>query len=103
MGEKVLVTIELRFTTDDDPEALGERIREATSLIVGRQALEDFRVRVAAARPTEGSSPGPDATGLGDGCDRVHGATPLHRVASRTPLPTGGRRVPCDGGRCAPR
>ena len=35
MGEKVLVTIELRFTTDDDPEALGERIREATSLIVG--------------------------------------------------------------------
>lgn len=51
MGEKVLVTIELRFTTDDDPEALGERIREATSMIVGRQELEDFRVRALPLTP----------------------------------------------------
>ena len=57
MGEKVLVTIELRFTTDDDPEALGERIREATSLIVGRQALEDFRVRVLPLAPPKGPHP----------------------------------------------
>ena len=29
MGEKVLVTIELRFATDDDPKQLGERVRES--------------------------------------------------------------------------
>jgi hypothetical protein len=57
MGEKVLVTIELRFTTDDDPGALGERIREATSLIVGRQALEDFRVRALPLTPPKESRP----------------------------------------------
>jgi hypothetical protein len=51
MSEKVLVTIEMRFTTQDDPEQLGERIREAVSLIVGRQALEDFRVRVPPLTP----------------------------------------------------
>jgi hypothetical protein len=57
MGEKVLVTIELRFTTDDDPEALGERIREATSSIVGRQALEDFRVRALPLAPPKRPRP----------------------------------------------
>jgi len=57
MGEKVLVTIELRFTTDDDPGALGERIREATSLIVGRQALEDFRVRALPLTPPKAPRP----------------------------------------------
>jgi hypothetical protein len=56
-GEKVLVTIELRFTTDDDPEALGERIREAISLIVGRQELEDFRVRALPLTPPKGPRP----------------------------------------------
>jgi hypothetical protein len=54
MTEKVLVTIELRFTTQDDPEQLGERVREATSLIVGREALEDFRVRVLPLAPPKG-------------------------------------------------
>ncbi|HKI29109.1 MAG TPA: hypothetical protein VKB32_06775 [Actinomycetota bacterium] len=58
MDEKVLVTIELRFTTDDDPGALGERIREATSLIVGRQALEDFRVRALPLTPPKRPRPG---------------------------------------------
>ena len=57
MAENVLVSIELRFTTEDDPEALGERIREATSLIVGRQALEDFRVRVLPLAPPKGPHP----------------------------------------------
>jgi hypothetical protein len=51
MSEKVLVTIEMRFTTQDDPEQLGERIREAVSQIVGRPALEDFRVRVLPLAP----------------------------------------------------
>ena len=102
MGEKVLVTIELRFTTDDDPESLGERIREATSLIVGRQALEDFRVR-ACRSPLRRDLARADATELGEGCDRVHGATPPHRVASRTPLPDRRPACSCDGGRSAPR
>jgi len=55
--ERVLVTVELRFTTQDDPEQLGERIREAASLIVGRQALEDFRVRVLPLAPPKGPRP----------------------------------------------
>lgn len=57
MSGKVLVTIELRFTTEDDPEQLGERVREATSLIVGRRALEDFRVRVLPLAPPKGPRP----------------------------------------------
>ena len=46
MAEKVLVTIEMRFTTEEEPEQLGERVRESARLIVGRDALEDFRLRV---------------------------------------------------------
>jgi hypothetical protein len=57
MADKVLVTIEMRFTAEDDPEALGERVREAASLIVGRQALEDFRVRVLPLAPPKGPRP----------------------------------------------
>lgn len=51
MGERVLVSIEMRFTTEDDPGQLGERIREASSLIVGREALEEFRVRQVPLTP----------------------------------------------------
>ena len=51
MADKVLVTIEMRFTTEDEPEQLGERVREAASLIVGRDALEDFRLRVLPLAP----------------------------------------------------
>jgi hypothetical protein len=40
-----LVRIELAFVSEDDPEQTGERIREAVSMIVGRDALEDFRIR----------------------------------------------------------
>ena len=57
MSEEVLVTIEMRFTTVEDPEALGERIREAASLIVGRRSLEDFRVRVLPLAPPKGPRP----------------------------------------------
>lgn len=51
MGEKVLVTVELRFTTEADPQQLGERVRESVSLIVGRERLEEFRVRVLPLEP----------------------------------------------------
>lgn len=40
-----LVRIELSFVTEDDPEQLGDRVREATASIVGRGALDEFRVR----------------------------------------------------------
>ena len=51
MAEKVLITVELRFTTEEDPKQLGDRIREAVSLVVGRDALEDFRLRVLPLTP----------------------------------------------------
>jgi hypothetical protein len=51
----VLVSVELRFLAADDPEQLGERIREAVRLIVGSEALEDFRIRsLPLTEPPEG-------------------------------------------------
>jgi hypothetical protein len=49
--EPVLVTIELRFTAEEEPEQLAERVRESVSLIVGRDRLEDFRMRVLPLAP----------------------------------------------------
>ncbi len=46
MSEPVLITIEMRIRTTDDPKQLGERVRESAAMIVGREALEEFRVRV---------------------------------------------------------
>ena len=43
--EPVLVTIEVRFRADEDPRQLADRVRESIALIVGRDRLEDFRVR----------------------------------------------------------
>jgi hypothetical protein len=43
--EPVLVTIEIRFRAEEDTAQLAERVRESVSLIVGRENLEDFRVR----------------------------------------------------------
>lgn len=51
MAEPVLVTIELRFRTEEDPRQLGDRIRESVALIVGRERLEDYRVRVMPLTP----------------------------------------------------
>jgi hypothetical protein len=45
MAERQLVHVELRFVSDEDPDQLGDRIKESVTLIVGREALEDFRVR----------------------------------------------------------
>jgi hypothetical protein len=49
----MLVTVELRFKTDEDAESLGERIRESVKLIVGGDALEDFRVRALPLSPPQ--------------------------------------------------
>jgi len=50
-GERVLVTVEIRFVTEGDAEQLGDRIRESVAQIVGRESLEDFRVRVLPLTP----------------------------------------------------
>jgi hypothetical protein len=44
--DAVLVTIELRFQTTGDPRQLGDRIRESVAMIVGREELEEYRLRV---------------------------------------------------------
>ena len=51
MAEPVLVTIELRFRAEDDPQQLGDRIRESVAMIVGREHLEDFRLRIPPLAP----------------------------------------------------
>ena len=40
-----LVRIELAFVSEDDAGQVSERIRESVAMIVGRDALEDFRIR----------------------------------------------------------
>ena len=50
-AEPVLVTIELRFRTEEDPQQLGDRIRESIGTIVGREHLEDYRLRVLPLAP----------------------------------------------------
>jgi acetylornithine deacetylase/succinyl-diaminopimelate desuccinylase-like protein len=45
MAGKTLVTVELRFVTGEDPEQLADRIRESVAAIVGKDALEEFRVK----------------------------------------------------------
>jgi hypothetical protein len=45
MAERTLVQVELRFVTDEEPGPLSERVRESVALIVGRERLEEFRIR----------------------------------------------------------
>jgi hypothetical protein len=56
-GEPVLVRIELTFKTGEDARALGERIEESVRLIVGREALEEFRVRTLPLSQRKGPRP----------------------------------------------
>jgi hypothetical protein len=46
-----LVRVELAFVSEEDPEQTGERIRESVALIVGRDRLEEFRVRALPLDP----------------------------------------------------
>jgi hypothetical protein len=51
---RTLVTVELRFITDEDPGQLADRMREAVATIIGRDSLEEFRVKtVPLEGPTE--------------------------------------------------
>lgn len=45
MAGETLVTVELRFVTGEDPEQLADRVRESVAAIVGKDALEEFRVK----------------------------------------------------------
>jgi hypothetical protein len=55
MADKTLVTIEMRFVTDGSTEPIADRIRESVALIVGRGALEDFKVRSMPLAPRKGT------------------------------------------------
>jgi hypothetical protein len=46
-----LIRVELAFVSEEDPEQTGERIRESVALIVGRDQLEEFRVRAMPLDP----------------------------------------------------
>jgi hypothetical protein len=48
---KQLVTVEARFVSTEDAQQVGDRIREAVAQIVGREALEEFRVRTMVLEP----------------------------------------------------
>jgi hypothetical protein len=51
---RTLVTVELRFITDEDPGQLADRMREAVATIIGKDSLEEFRVKtVPLDGPTE--------------------------------------------------
>jgi hypothetical protein len=51
MMRRTLVTVELRFVTDEDPGQLTDRMREAVATITGKDSLEEFRVKTL---PLEG-------------------------------------------------
>jgi hypothetical protein len=51
MAEHKLVQVEMRFVTDGDPGGLADRVRESVALIVGREQLEEFRVRTMPLNP----------------------------------------------------
>jgi hypothetical protein len=55
MSRETLVTVEFRFVTSDEPEQVADRLRESTAVIVGRDALEEFRVKTI---PVEGPEEG---------------------------------------------
>lgn len=51
MAGETLVTVELRFITGEDPEQLADRVRESVAAIVGKDALEEFRVKTMPLGP----------------------------------------------------
>jgi hypothetical protein len=54
MAGRTLVTVEIRFVTDEDPGQLADRMREAVAAIVGKPSLEEFRVKtLPLERPNE--------------------------------------------------
>jgi hypothetical protein len=56
----MLVSVEFRFRTTEEPRQLGDRIREAVAMIVGRDELLEFRLRSLPLDEKKGG-PGPRA------------------------------------------
>lgn len=56
-GDPMLVRVELTFKTEGDPRELGDRIEESVRLIVGREELEEFRVRTIPLGRKKGPRP----------------------------------------------
>jgi hypothetical protein len=56
VSTRELITVELRFVSSEDPEQVCERIRESVRLIVGGDALEDFRWRPIPLEPPKGAA-----------------------------------------------
>jgi hypothetical protein len=52
-----LVEVQVRFRTSEDVSQLADRIRESISMIVGRDDLEDFRVRTIPLASPRGLRP----------------------------------------------
>jgi hypothetical protein len=59
VGDPVLIRVELAFrsTNDQNERELGDRIREAVAMIVGREALEEFRLRSMPLTQKKGPRP----------------------------------------------
>jgi hypothetical protein len=59
MSDRLLVSVELRFTTSEDPAQVSDRIRESVRMIVGSDALEEFRWRglPLSSKPTRRPEP----------------------------------------------
>ena len=55
MARENLVTVEFRFVTSDEPEQVADRLHESAAVIVGRDALEEFRVKTI---PVDGPEEG---------------------------------------------
>jgi hypothetical protein len=57
--DPILVKVELSFrtTSDEDVDGYGERIRESVRMIVGREALDEFRVRTIPLGERRGPRP----------------------------------------------
>ena len=51
MDTRVLISVDVRFTTTDDPEQIAGRVEEAVRMVVGSEALEDFRWRSLPLEP----------------------------------------------------
>lgn len=54
----LLVRVELTFRSTEDPQAIADRIRESVGTIVGREALEEFRLRTLPLEAPKGLGSG---------------------------------------------
>jgi hypothetical protein len=53
MAQPLLVSVEIRFVADEDPQHLADRIEEAVRMVVGRDSLEEFRWKAYPLEPEE--------------------------------------------------